>query len=84
MPFIISTVTCLMKKNEVLAQAGDAATLISDYGNVVIVEVNGNRFSIKKDNLTNEKRESAPVLVVEKEVAKRSIKKVKEAKPELF
>ncbi len=84
MPYIISTVTCLMKKNEVLANAGDAVTVISDYGNVVIVEVTGNRFSVKKDNLTNEKREELPTTVEVKEVAKRSIKKVRESKPELF
>jgi len=82
MPYIIAPVICLMKK-EVLANAGEQVKVVSDYGNVMIVELKGNRFSVRKENLTTEKREGE-VIVPEVKEAKRSIKKVRAGKPELF
>ncbi len=82
MPFIISPVTSFMTST-LLVNAGEEVKIVSDYGNVVIVEHNGNRFSVRKDNLTNEKREGETIPVLDqKNTLPRS--KVKENKPELF
>jgi hypothetical protein len=55
MPTLISPVkTC--KPDIYYGQAGDAVTIVAEYGHVVIVELKNERFSVRKDNLTNDKR----------------------------
>ncbi len=83
MPSLISTVISYMSK-DVYGLAGEQVIIVADYNNVVIVELNGNKFPTSKDNLTNEKREVEPAPVEVKEPGKRQIKKVKTASPQLF
>jgi hypothetical protein len=38
-------------KRKLLAKKGDKVSLVADHDNVLIVEKDGNRFSVKRDNI---------------------------------
>lgn len=66
---LINDVLSHIKKGVVYGKANDVVIVVSDFGNVVIVEgINGNRFPCKSDNITTQIIPSEKPLTITKPI----------------